>query len=153
MSWNCFSALSFTITIAVIILYLLRQSNQSVISYRSFFLAIISPFSRSDWRHKLCRDFVVLAVPMTLAEFPPYAKGTLSIESQCIFLKSYPKLSNLHKITFYNAHMFALLISKVTRKMMLYLKWKSSLYKSNGNSRVRAVPFYSTNGWGSAVTE
>ena len=35
---------------------------------------------------------VVLAVPMTLSDLPPYAKGTLSIES-------YPKLLNLHEIT------------------------------------------------------
>ena len=27
----------------------------------------------------MCRNFVVLAVPMTLADFPSYMKGTLSI--------------------------------------------------------------------------
>ena len=52
----------------------------------------------------------------------PTRNGMLSIESQCIFFYSYPKLAHTIFLSRYNAHMFALLISKVTRKMMsLYL--------------------------------
>ena len=70
----------------------------------------VNKFSRSvDWRHKLCRYFVVLAVQMTLADFPRYAKGMLSIESQILF-KTFQIFMKSHNR--YNAHiMFALLFS------------------------------------------
>ena len=59
--------------------------------YMSYFYCPCLLFSRSDWHHKLCRDFVVLAVPMTLAVFPPYAKGMLSVhwKSMSTFVKSH----------------------------------------------------------------
>ena len=68
------------------------NSWQSIVGQRK---TQVTPFSRSDWRHKfMCRDFVVLAVPMTFADFPPYAKGTLSIESNsnAFWLASFPFL-------------------------------------------------------------
>ena len=55
---------------------------------------------------------VVLTLPKTFSELPPYAKGALSIESQC---KHYWKLFKTSNG--YNAHMFALLISKLQEKL------------------------------------
>ena len=115
-------------------------------------------FYRSDWRHKLCRDFVVLAVPMTLADFPPYAKETLS---NVTFFESYPKFSNLHEITHFfsrcNTYMFALLISKLEEKLCcVWLKianWKYSLYKSIQIQFTSAAPFSSAVGGVSADME
>ena len=110
--------------------------------------------SRSDWCHKLCRDFVVLAVPVTRA------KGRLSIESQCKILWKLSKTFNLHEITQFRLDM-----------VLACLHFWSVSYKKNdvvfmGKNRklkmfpvhtqwefASAVPFSSATGGVSAVTE
>ena len=58
--------------------------------YRSCCFAIqdFLAFSWSDWRHKCC--VAIWDRLFWLSDMPPFAKGTLSIESQC---KNYWKLS------------------------------------------------------------
>ena len=113
----------------------------------------------------MCRDFVVLVVPMTLTDFPPYAKGTPALKVNVKCCENDPKLSNLHENhTMFSkyTHMFALLIRSVSYKKNDVVFGKKSqienvpwgLYKSNQcREFVSAVPFSSAAGGVSAVTE
>ena len=127
--------------------------NMNILFYSHLLFQIII-FSWSDRRHKLCLDFVVLAVPMILADFPPYAKGRCPLKVNVKCCESYQKLSNLHEITHfyrYNSHVFA-----VTRKTMLYLaknrKFKMFPFQIQWEF-ASSVPFSSAVGRVSAVTE
>ena len=105
-------------------------------------------FSRSDWRHTFCVTICdrLFWLFRWRSQIPPYAKRTLSIDSQC---KNYWKLSKTFKSSWnhtiysgYNAHMFALLISKLQETLIE----KSPCINPMGIRE--CCPLFQYSGWG-----